>query len=84
MLHSNLSSREAREKLLQEIVHTQVEQGKKLTVALQAKYSLQQVTKLYTKIAGKFSEWLTVAKSLMKKIFCKNKIKQKLKVGIKY
>ncbi|KAF5908714.1 ski oncogene-like, partial [Clarias magur] len=42
MLYSNLSSKEARERFLQEIVHMQVEQDIKLREALQAKRSLQQ------------------------------------------
>lgn len=43
MLYNNLSSREARERFLQEIVHMQVEQEEKLSAALQAKHNLQQV-----------------------------------------
>lgn len=56
MLYSNLSSREAREKFLQEIVHMQVEQEEKLIAALQAKHSLQQVqlAVLYSISTGKF------------------------------
>lgn len=46
MLYRNLSSREARERFLQEIVHMQVEQEEKLTVALQAKRSLQKVLQM--------------------------------------
>lgn len=50
MLYKNLSSREARERFLQDIVHMQVVQEEKLTAALQAKHSLQQVqpTVLYS------------------------------------
>lgn len=60
MLYRNLSSREARERFLQEIVHMHVEQEEKLAVALQAKRSLQKVQRdgLYSDIYGKFLEWL--------------------------
>lgn len=56
MLYRNLSSKEAREKFLQEVVHMQIEQEEKLTVTLQAKCSLQQVqlAVLYSDTAGKF------------------------------
>ena len=43
MLHGGLDSKEAREKLLQEIVRMRVKQEEKLALALQAKWSLQQV-----------------------------------------
>lgn len=42
-LYSDLSSREARERFLQEIVRMRAKQEEKLTAALQAKRSLQQV-----------------------------------------
>lgn len=56
MLYRNLCSRETRERFLQEIVHMQFEQEEKLTAALQAKRSLQQVqlAVLYSDMAGMF------------------------------
>ena len=47
MLYAGLDSKEAREKLLQEIVKMRVKQEEKLAVAVQAKRSLQQVTALF-------------------------------------
>ena len=43
MLYGGTDSKEAREKLLQEIIKIRVKQEEKLAVALQAKRSLQQV-----------------------------------------
>lgn len=43
MLYGGLDTKEAREKLLQEIVRMRVKQEEKLAVAVQAKRSLQQV-----------------------------------------
>lgn len=45
MLYAGLDTKEAREKLLQEIVRMRVKQEEKLAAALQAKRSLQQVTR---------------------------------------
>lgn len=44
MLYSGLDTKEAREKLLQEIVRMRVKQEEKLAAAVQAKRSLQQVS----------------------------------------
>lgn len=44
MLYAGLDSKEAREKLLQEIVRMRVKQEEKLAAAVQAKRSLQQVS----------------------------------------
>lgn len=46
MLYSGLDTKEAREKLLQEIVRMRVKQEEKLAAAVQAKRSLQQVSVL--------------------------------------
>lgn len=43
MLYGGLETKEAREKVLQEIVRMRVKQEEKLAAALQAKRSLQQV-----------------------------------------
>ena len=43
MLYAGLDTKEAREKLLQEIVRMRVKQEEKLAAAVQAKRSLQQV-----------------------------------------
>lgn len=45
MLNSDLSSKEAREKFLQDIVRMRMKQEEKLASAVQAKRSLQQVRK---------------------------------------
>lgn len=44
MLYGGPDSKEAREKLLQEIVKLKVKQEEKLSAAMQAKRSLQQVS----------------------------------------
>lgn len=44
MLYAGLDTKEAREKLLQEIVRMRVKQEEKLAAAVQAKRSLQQVS----------------------------------------
>lgn len=46
MLHAGLDTKEAREKMLQEIVRMRVKQEEKLATAVQAKRSLQQVSNL--------------------------------------
>lgn len=43
MLYGGMETKEAREKVLQEIVRMRVKQEEKLAAALQAKRSLQQV-----------------------------------------
>lgn len=43
MLYGGTDSKEAREKLLQEIIRMRVKQEEKLAAAVQAKRSLQQV-----------------------------------------
>lgn len=47
MLYSGLDTKEAREKLLQEIVKMRVKQEEKLAAAVQAKRTLQQVSVLF-------------------------------------
>ncbi|XP_053508458.1 v-ski avian sarcoma viral oncogene homolog b [Ictalurus furcatus] len=69
MLYSNLSSREAREKFLQEIVHMQVEQEEKLIAALQAKHSLQQELEfLRVSKKGRLREAIEAKRNLRKEL----------------
>lgn len=44
MVYAGMDTREAREKVLQEIIRMRVKQEEKLAAALQAKRSLQQVS----------------------------------------
>ncbi|KAK3512791.1 hypothetical protein QTP70_025293, partial [Hemibagrus guttatus] len=69
MLYNNLSSREARERFLQEIVHMQVEQEEKLTAALQAKHSLQQELEfLRVSKKGRLREAVEAKRNLRKEL----------------
>ncbi|KAB5537003.1 hypothetical protein PHYPO_G00113800 [Pangasianodon hypophthalmus] len=69
MLYSNLSSREARERFLQVIVHMQVEQEEKLTAALQAKRSLQQELEfLRVSKKGRLREAIEAKRNLRKEL----------------
>ncbi|KAK2821400.1 hypothetical protein Q7C36_020743 [Tachysurus vachellii] len=69
MLYKNLSSREARERFLQDIVHMQVVQEEKLTAALQAKHSLQQELEfLRVSKKGRLREAIEAKRNLRKEL----------------
>ncbi|XP_062842980.1 v-ski avian sarcoma viral oncogene homolog b [Trichomycterus rosablanca] len=68
-LFSDLGSREAREKLLQEIVHMRVKQEEKLAAALQAKCDLQQELE-FVRVSkkGRLREAIEAKRNLRKEI----------------
>ncbi|KAK2915187.1 v-ski avian sarcoma viral oncogene homolog b [Channa argus] len=69
MLYAGLDSREAREKLLQEIVRMRVKQEEKLAAAVQAKHSLQQELE-FVRVAkkGRLREAIEAKRNLRKEI----------------
>ncbi|XP_066529005.1 v-ski avian sarcoma viral oncogene homolog b [Hoplias malabaricus] len=68
-LYSDLSSREAREKFLQEIIRMRVKQEEKLTAALQAKRSLQQELEFVRATKkGRLREAIEAKRNLRKEI----------------
>ncbi|KAG7244724.1 hypothetical protein INR49_029743 [Caranx melampygus] len=69
MLYSGLDSKEAREKLLQEIVRMRVKQEEKLAAAVQAKRSLQQELE-FVRVAkkGRLREAIEAKRNLRKEI----------------
>ncbi|XP_036415585.1 v-ski avian sarcoma viral oncogene homolog b [Colossoma macropomum] len=68
-LYSDLSSREARERFLQEIVRMRVKQEEKLTAALQAKRSLQQELEFVRATKkGRLREAIEAKRNLRKEI----------------
>ncbi|KAF7665705.1 hypothetical protein LDENG_00135240 [Lucifuga dentata] len=69
MLYGGLDSKEAREKLLQEIVRMRVKQEEKLAAAVQAKHSLQQELE-FVRVAkkGRLREAIEAKRNLRKEI----------------
>ncbi|TRY66554.1 hypothetical protein DNTS_015930 [Danionella cerebrum] len=68
-LSSDLSSKEAREKILQEVVHMRIKQEEKLAAALQAKRNLQQELE-FVRVTkkGRLREAIEAKRSLRKEI----------------
>uniref|UniRef100_A0A8D3ECD8 Ski oncogene n=1 Tax=Scophthalmus maximus TaxID=52904 RepID=A0A8D3ECD8_SCOMX len=69
MLHAGLDTKEAREKMLQEIVRMRVKQEEKLATAVQAKRSLQQELE-FVRVAkkGRLREAIEAKRNLRKEI----------------
>ncbi|CAG5979963.1 unnamed protein product [Menidia menidia] len=69
MLHAGLDSKEAREKLLQEIVRMRMKQEEKLAAAVQAKRSLQQELEFVTVAKkGRLRDAIEAKRNLRKEI----------------